>query len=260
MNKWGISHVKRGLKVAVCCRVLQCVAGCHRRRQTTRVIWYACCKASQCVAKCCRRWHEMRVSDTPVVECCSVLQCVAMCCRRWHEMRVSDTPVVECCSVLQCVAMCCRVFLTLTKRECRLTRLWLRVAVCCRQWRKRTRRWMTTNGQIPLASIFLKHPYVWHINILADTFDEYGEVFDTSIFQKADEDLVSRVSPSVYVCTNPHVYLYIHIGREREGEMGGGGGHNVFQKADDDGFKSCLFVRECMRMRACVCLCVYIIA
>jgi len=58
-------------KCALCCSVLQGVAGC--------------CSLLQCVTVCCSVLQR-------VVLCCSMFQCVAACC-----------------SVLQCVAVCCSV-------------------------------------------------------------------------------------------------------------------------------------------------------
>ena len=59
---------------AVCCSVLQCVAG-----------W---CIMLQCVAVCCSVYVRSPTSVQCVAVCCSVLQFVALCC-----------------SVLQCVAV-----------------------------------------------------------------------------------------------------------------------------------------------------------
>jgi len=68
--------------VAVCCSVLQCVAG----------VLQVCCK---CVAVCCS-----------VLQCvavyCSVLQCIAVC---FSALQC----VALCCNVLQCVTACCSV-------------------------------------------------------------------------------------------------------------------------------------------------------
>jgi len=47
------------IRVAVCCRVLQCVA--------------VCCSVLQCVAVCCRVLQSVAV-------CCGVVQCGAVCC------------------------------------------------------------------------------------------------------------------------------------------------------------------------------------
>ena len=66
--------------VAVCCSVLQCVAG----RYIVLPCVASCCSALQCAAVCCSVWQC-------VAGRCSVLQSVAVLC-----------------SVLQCVAVCCR--------------------------------------------------------------------------------------------------------------------------------------------------------
>jgi len=52
-------------KCAVCCSVLQGVAGC--------------CRVLQCVAVCCSVLQCVAV-------CCSVLQCVAVCCSVCNDM------------------------------------------------------------------------------------------------------------------------------------------------------------------------------
>ena len=64
--------------VAVCCGVLQCVAGCKTRCQLGNGRVFG--RTGRHFQKYC------------VAVCCSVLQCAAVCC-----------------SVLQCVAVCCNV-------------------------------------------------------------------------------------------------------------------------------------------------------
>ena len=69
--------------VVMCCRLLQCVAGC-----SWRSVPLARQVLLQRVAVCCSVLQRVAV-------CCSVLQCVAACCS-----------VLQCCSVSQGVALC----------------------------------------------------------------------------------------------------------------------------------------------------------
>jgi len=85
-------------RVAVCCRLLQCVAvyWCVLICVATRGSVWQCCKVLQCIAAC----HRVAV-------CCRVSQCIAVCCIVLHC--VAGVPfvlqcVAVCCSVLQCVA------------------------------------------------------------------------------------------------------------------------------------------------------------
>ena len=108
----NISSIMRAF-FAVCCSVLQSVAGCCRVLQCMYPLpWVSVdtfynarifCSVLQCVAVCCSVLQCVAMT-TQVIEllggqiscelavCCSVLQCVAACC-----------------SVLQCVAVCCSV-------------------------------------------------------------------------------------------------------------------------------------------------------
>jgi len=111
--------------VAVCCSMLQCVAGCCRvlQRHMTllsvsgpsendyEVVSTLCvagyCRVLQCVAVCCSVLQH-------VVVCCRVLQCVAAShdaaerLRAFRE-RLQGSQYVVCCRVLQGVAVCCRM-------------------------------------------------------------------------------------------------------------------------------------------------------
>jgi len=75
--------------VAVCCSVLQSVAGNSYYDARTHIDGDVCCSVLQCVAGCCRVCSELqgiliatrvtRLIVVCVAGCCSVLQCVAMC-------------------------------------------------------------------------------------------------------------------------------------------------------------------------------------
>jgi len=98
--------------VAVCCRVLLCVAG-RQVTSHTQYVYVLQCVANvlQRVALCCRKTiHVAYTLCICVAVCCRGLQCVAVCCSALQCVAV-------CCSVLQSVAECCRVLQS--------------VAVCC---------------------------------------------------------------------------------------------------------------------------------
>ena len=81
------------MRVAACCRVLQCVALCCRVLQSVTYSLLQCVEAYFCVfAQTLYQIYDMELSVVAV--CCSVLQCVAVCC-----------------SVLQCVVFLPRPFI-----------------------------------------------------------------------------------------------------------------------------------------------------
>ena len=84
--------------VAVCCSVLQCVAGWSVDRITYK--WVL-----QCVAMCC-----------------SVSQCIAVCCSL--KCLSYHTYISEAC-VFQCVAVCCSVLQCAVWNVCRTTHTWM---------------------------------------------------------------------------------------------------------------------------------------
>ena len=97
----------------MCCRVLQCVAGCHTspesnlstRRRTDSVL--------KCVAACCSVLLLQCVArhSTLTLCCSSVLQqrVAAACCSVLHVTRLSLCVAAACCSSVlqQHVAVCC---------------------------------------------------------------------------------------------------------------------------------------------------------
>ena len=103
-NRYDMVHVlSRGVLqcVAVCCSVLQCVAGYMTCYTSCLVV---CCSMLQCVAVCCS-----------VLQCaaayCSVLQCVAVFVFAPNSCNRFTFPVVAvCCNALHCVG-CCRVLI-----------------------------------------------------------------------------------------------------------------------------------------------------
>jgi len=92
INKWGMSHFGKKKKYSsdnaklmsrhrvliervetVSCYILHktnCVAGCYRRWQNTRVIWWACCWAAQCVAVCCKVLQTLTRNENLWFACC----------------------------------------------------------------------------------------------------------------------------------------------------------------------------------------------
>jgi len=99
-------------RLAVCYRVLQCVAVCCsvQTLRLQRPPWtfllassLSSCSAVQCAAVCYSILQCVAVCCSVLVRLCplaSVLQCVAVCCSVLQCVAV-------CCSVLQCVAVCC---------------------------------------------------------------------------------------------------------------------------------------------------------
>ena len=94
--------VSGGVRVAVCCSVLQGVAACCSVLQRLAVSVLQCVdvlmsspspvSGLQCIAVCC----------SALAVRYSVLQCIAVYCSAFQR-------VAACCSVLQCVAVCCSV-------------------------------------------------------------------------------------------------------------------------------------------------------
>jgi len=122
---------------AVCCRMLQGVAGC--------------CRVLQGVAGCCRVLQGVAV-------CCNVLQCAAMgcnvsrrinhqihvtCIRRGWKGSISASCLwtcmlqyaAMCCSMLHFVAVCCREWTFKITSQCQWRCMLQYVAVRCREKR-----------------------------------------------------------------------------------------------------------------------------
>jgi len=95
--------------VAVCCSVLQCVAGLAKELEAKakakggmlRVA--VCCRVLPCVAvRCC--------ALPCVAVCCSVLQCVAVCCLLLQCVAVlAQYGVASSCRLLQIIGLFCRI-------------------------------------------------------------------------------------------------------------------------------------------------------
>ena len=107
----GYLHVARellvcGMCVTVCCSVLQHVAVCCSTSQCVAVR----CSALQYVAGYLHTVRELLVCSMCVaLVCCSMLQCVSGHLHVARELLVSGMCIAVCCSVGQCVTSLCSV-------------------------------------------------------------------------------------------------------------------------------------------------------
>jgi len=118
-------QVLSSVRVAVCDRVLHCVAVCCVCCSVLHVLQRAamCCSASPPKDRVGAAAVHLRAASNCVVQlvivCCRVLQCVAECCRvlqsipsKSSKSAISRTCVLQCVErLLQCVAVCCSVYL-----------------------------------------------------------------------------------------------------------------------------------------------------
>jgi len=113
----GTCRETSGMRVEVCCSVLQCVAVCCSVLQWVAA-FAVCCSVLQCFAVFCSVLQCVAV-------CYSVLQYVAVCCNMLKRAAV-------CCSTLTAAMHSARILLTHSGRVAKSTNLnGMHVAVCC---------------------------------------------------------------------------------------------------------------------------------